>query len=115
MSNVKLGYACINMDNTENMVHIDKYLLIYALRYSIGQTTSAPIQVMDALRNNIDAFTEIEIEIFINEIKSKRKKKSLGTNFDKINWNNFQVELESILRQRIRERELKNQLQKMEG
>ena len=99
----------------ENMVFVDKYLLIYALRYSIGQSTSAPIQVMDALRKNMDVFTEIEIETFIHEIKSKRKKKSLGTDFDKRNWFRFQVELETILQKRIREREVKNELQAMDG
>ena len=48
-------------------------------------------------------------------IPNKRRKKGLGNEFDRRNWNTFQSELETCLHTRRKARRELNELQKVEG
>ena len=71
------------MTETNNKALVDKAILIFALRYTLGRKTSAPSIVIEAIQDNIDIFDTWEIEVIIKEIDDCR---DYGMECDKIQW-----------------------------
>lgn len=65
---------------------VNKELLIYAFKYSLGRMTFAPITVCDEIKKNLNIFSQSEIQFIIEEIE---KCNNYGMDFDKTHWISF--------------------------
>lgn len=65
---------------------VERDILIYAFRYSLGRMTFAPIIVVDNIKANIDKISTGDIELYIREIKECS---NYGMDCDKDLWTNF--------------------------
>lgn len=48
---------------------VEKDILFYALRYSIGRRTFAPMTVITNIKRNINKFSETDLQLILKEIK----------------------------------------------
>lgn len=76
---------------------VERDILIYAFRYSLGRMTFAPITVIDNIKANIDKISTGDIELYIKEIKECS---NYGMDCDKTVWNNFLKYLKTELNNR---------------
>lgn len=76
------------------MVTVDNNILIYAFRYSLGRMSFAPKEVQDNILENLHKLKERDIVQIIKEIEEA---KSLGMDFDKLEWIRFKKKLQQYL------------------
>lgn len=81
----------------ENIMKVDRNILIYAFRYSLGRMSSAPYFVVENIKQNINLISKDDLELFIREIKECE---NYGMDFDKEFWLNFVDYLEAELKSR---------------
>lgn len=81
----------------ENIMKVDRNILIYAFRYSLGRMSSAPHFVVENIKQNINLISKDDLELFIREIKECE---NYGMDFDKEFWLNFVDYLEAELKSR---------------
>lgn len=81
-----------------NNLKIDRDILIYAFRYSLGRSSYAPSIVTDNIKANINNISTNDIELFIKEINECS---SYGMKMDEQHWLDFKDYLQDILNQRI--------------
>ena len=69
---------------------VEKDILFYALEYSLGRRTFAPVTVMSNVQSNIDEFEDWELENMIKRIDSHEQLHgNLGSESDKKDWYDF--------------------------
>lgn len=83
-------------------LHVEREILIYAFRYSLGRMTFAPTNVIEAIKDNIRSISSNDIRLFMKEIKECE---SYGMDMDKENWLSFHVYLQNILNERTNDNE----------
>lgn len=72
------------------MCRVEKDILFYALEYSLGRQTFAPITVMNNITKNINEFLDWELENMVRRIKSHEELHgNLGSESDKKDWYDF--------------------------
>lgn len=65
---------------------VERDILLYALRYSLGRMTFAPTTVIDNILSNLNLLTDNDINIIIKEIENQSE---YGMECDKVTWMNF--------------------------
>lgn len=83
--------------NKREPLIVDRDILFFAFRYSLGRMTYAPYTVVSAIKDNINNICSGDIERYIKEI---RECENYGMDFDKEHWLNFAKYLEEILHNR---------------
>jgi hypothetical protein len=78
---------------------VERDILFYAFRYSLGRMTFAPIIVMENIKANIDNISTDDIKVYIKEIK-ERENFGYGMECDKRDWLNFVSYLEDEIKRR---------------
>ena len=69
---------------------VHKDILFYALEYSLGRQTFAPLTTMGNIKENIEEFTDWELENIIHRIESHEQLHgNLGSESDKQDWYDF--------------------------
>lgn len=76
---------------------VSREILIYAFRYAIGRQSSAPDNVIEAIKDNITTLSDHDIELYIREINECTY---YGMECDKINWLNLKKYLQNVLNER---------------
>jgi hypothetical protein len=76
--------------------NVDREILFYAFRYSLGRQTFAPTTAMDNIKCNIKDISTGDIKAYIREIK-EQEVYGYGMECDKRDWLNFMKYLESEL------------------
>lgn len=74
---------------------VERAILVYALRYSMGRQTFAPTIVIENIKENIDLFSVAVVEMMIREIKEKEV---YGAECDKQQWLGFIKYLEEEIK-----------------
>lgn len=85
------------MDKSFN---VEKDILIFALRYSLGRRTFAPVVAIENIKENICKFNERDLEQIIEDIQYQKKLAFLGDPVDVEHWENFVEYLEKIISQK---------------
>lgn len=80
-----------------NKIEVEREVLIYAFRYSLGRTSFAPVTVMDNIKFNIKNLSDGDIRLFIKEILECDY---FGMDMDLKEWLNFKDFLEKELKLR---------------
>lgn len=52
----------------DRKIEVDKIILVFALRYSLGRNTSAPDYIYDEFVRNVYKFKDWELNIALNDI-----------------------------------------------
>lgn len=65
---------------------VERDILMYALRYSLGRQTFAPITVIENIKNNIYKLNQNDIKLMIKEIKEQEH---YGADVDTKSWMSF--------------------------
>lgn len=78
-------------------LNVDREMIIFAFRYSIGRMTFAPTIVVDNVKNNIDKITKEDMELMVREINEA---KQLGMRCDVAVWTSFKEYLEKEIQKR---------------
>lgn len=81
----------------KNGFMVNRDILIYALRYSLGRMSYAPSVVSDAIKDNIENISSGDIKLYIREICDCE---DYGMEFDKEHWLKFAKYLEGVLEDR---------------
>lgn len=78
--------------------NVEKDILIFALRYSLGRRTFAPVIAIENIKANIDKFNKRDLEQIIEDIQYQKKLEAfLGDPVDVEHWENFVEYLEKII------------------
>lgn len=83
--------------NKREPLTVDRDILFFAFRYSLGRMTYAPYTVVSAIKENINNICSGDIKMYIKEI---RECEHYGMDFDKEHWLNFANYLEKVLKDR---------------
>ena len=81
----------------EKMLKVERDVLIFAFRYSLGRMSYAPYKVIETIKNNIKLISTDDIKLYIKEIKECQ---DLGISFDEGCWLDFLAYLECELNKR---------------
>lgn len=81
----------------EKKYKVDRNILFFAFRYSLGRMSYAPGVVTNNIKANIKEISTGDIEAYIGEINECE---SYGMEMDKQHWLNFKNYLERELNQR---------------
>ena len=65
---------------------VPREILIYAFRYALGRQSTAPYNVTETLKENIENISTQDIKLYIREIEECE---CYGMDFDKEHWMNF--------------------------
>lgn len=68
---------------------VERDILIYALRYSLGRRTFAPTTVIENIKHNINKFRKTDLELIIRDIEEQKNFGGYGDKCDIDNWLNF--------------------------
>lgn len=79
-------------------MQVNKDILFYAFRYSLGRMTFAPVEVMEAIIHNINKISDGDLRKYIEEIKEC---KDYGMESDRQDWLSFVKYLERELENRL--------------
>lgn len=74
-----------------NNLQVDKDVLFFAFRYSLGRMSYAPYTTMGAIKENIDRLSISEIKKYLKEIYECE---DYGMDFDEEHWLEFAKYLE---------------------
>lgn len=80
--------------NKDNNLTVERDVLLFAFRYSLGRMSYAPGKVTDAIKDNIENISTVDIKQYIKEIYECE---NYGMDFDKKHWLNFAKYLENEL------------------
>lgn len=78
----------------------DRDILIYAFRYALGRQTYSVSTIISIIESNIDILSDFVKKLFIREINERKEifgPSSLGSNFDKVNWERLVIKLTNSL------------------
>ena len=76
---------------------VDRFILMFALRYVLGRKTTASQIVVDNIKANIDKIPSDEIQAYIKEIEEC---KNYGMEMDRRVWMDFKTYLQDELNKR---------------
>lgn len=62
---------------------VERDILMYALRYSLGRRTFAPTIVADNIKSNIDKFNKTDLQLIIKDIDEQKDFGGYGDRCDK--------------------------------
>ena len=85
------------MIKKEKHLKVERDILIFAFRYSLGRMSYAPYKVVDTIKSNIKNISTDDIKLYIKEIKECQ---NFGMDFDKSIWLDFLEYLEEELKKR---------------
>lgn len=74
---------------------VDKELIFYAFKYSLGRMSFAPVTITEYIKFNINIFSKYDLELFIKDINECE---NYGMDFDKMHWLNFSSYLEEEIK-----------------
>lgn len=83
---------------------LDREVLIFAFRYSLGRVSVAPISVINSIKDNIGGISNSDIEMFIREIEEfleSIKNLDFYEDFDVEHWVDLKKYLKNELKYRI--------------
>ena len=83
--------------NVGKTFKVEKDILFYALRYSIGRQTFAPAQVVDNFKYNLELFNDNDLRVIIKEIDDTTH---FGMRSDELFWKSFKSFIEAELNTR---------------
>lgn len=75
------------VNNTSNLMEVDRDMLIFGMRYALGRQTFAPSTAVENIKRNIDKLDNNTIDIMIRDIEEHPG--SLGMECDKRTWLTF--------------------------
>ena len=84
----------------EKKFKVERDILIYAMRYSLGRMTYSGTVVIDNIKKNIDLFTINDLELLLRDIVEQESFGGYGMDCDKNTWMGFKGYLEEIIEKR---------------
>lgn len=76
---------------------VERDILLYALRYSLGRRTFAPTVVADNIKANISLFNKNDIELIIRDIDEQKDFGGYGDKCDENTFMNLREYLLNVL------------------
>lgn len=83
----------------ESKLNVERAILLFAFRYSLGRMSYAPYSVTEAIKGNIEKISDSDIKQYIKEIYEQEV---YGMDFDKEHWLKFAQYLEEELSNRTK-------------
>ena len=85
-------------------MNVPNFILLYAFRYALGRRTTAPSDINEEIRKNVEYLKNFEIDMMIHEITFEEERNNLGDNCDKQIW----IQLREFLTNEIKVRNENN-------